>query len=276
VKNKDLYKTVVTEDGSISLFSSEFNELMHTKNGAYEEALIKHVYQSKVLETSSPQLNVLDIGFGTGYNILALLNEFDKQKKECFLNIYSLEYDKSSLPLLEKIEFHDERDAIYEKILTAFRAGYYRDPQCQIKIVTGDARQSVKGFVQARLSFDIFFQDPFSPAKNPELWSLDYFKKIYLLMSDTAILTTYSAAPQIRRAMLLAGMHIGKAVSLGKKKAGTLAGKKSVPNELSILERRELAENIKATPYRDEKLNLARQEILEIRIAEMKKLREKT
>ena len=39
-------------------------------------------------------LNALDIGFGLGYNVLALMNEFINKKKTVQLNIISLEKEK--------------------------------------------------------------------------------------------------------------------------------------------------------------------------------------
>ena len=72
------YRAVSTGDGSLSLFSEEYSEMMHSDSGAYEESLLKHVYPSRVLARTEAT-TVFDIGFGLGYNALALALEWQKQ-----------------------------------------------------------------------------------------------------------------------------------------------------------------------------------------------------
>lgn len=141
-----------------------------------------------------------------------------------------------------------------------------------IDILYGDARDSVKQLTGYK--FHAVFHDPFSPAKNPELWTTDFFKEIYGIISDTGILTTYSSAPQIRMALTDAGFNIGRGPSVGKKREGTIASKSGINNMLSQQEISELRVNIKTTPYRDYELKDSREIILSRRLDMMKKLRE--
>ena len=85
------FNLVKTEDGTYSLYSNEYSQAMHSISGAYNEALYKHVYPSNILENHNDDLFILDIGFGLGYNILALIAEFSKKDTEQKLHIYSLE-----------------------------------------------------------------------------------------------------------------------------------------------------------------------------------------
>jgi tRNA U34 5-methylaminomethyl-2-thiouridine-forming methyltransferase MnmC len=75
------YKIIVTEDGSFSLYSEDYCQAMHSASGAYREALLKHIYPSRILDKINKDLFILDIGFGIGYNALALLYEFTRKKK---------------------------------------------------------------------------------------------------------------------------------------------------------------------------------------------------
>ena len=59
----DSYNIIETADGSFSLYSKIFDQLMHAREGAYTEALSKHVFPSKVIDSSEKEINVLDIGF---------------------------------------------------------------------------------------------------------------------------------------------------------------------------------------------------------------------
>lgn len=263
------YKLIKTDDGSNSIYSEEFEQAMHSISGAWEESLFKHIYPSKILETKLSVINVLDVGFGMGYNSLALLYEINKLNLNLKVNITSFEYDNSYIDLLLNTSFEDDRDIIFKKLLIAFQNGYYEENNFTIKIIFGDARKSI---VKTHDNFfDLVFQDPFSPGKNPELWSLEYFKEIERSLKSNGIITTYSSALHVRGAMTLANLYIAKGPSVGKKREGTLAAKNKEILENSIQGKKllEITEQIKSTPYRDPYLRLKREAILQNRIEEM-------
>jgi len=58
-----------TQDGSHSLFSEQFGVSYHSKYGAIQET--QHVFINAALQlkaVSQKEINILDIGFGTGLN----------------------------------------------------------------------------------------------------------------------------------------------------------------------------------------------------------------
>ncbi len=245
---------------------------MHSSSGALSESLLKHVYPSKILEREEESIYVLDIGFGLGYNILALIDEFQKRKKKSFLKIISLENDFSYLSLLKEISFPGKTGEIYDLIKAiAEGTGEFNDDRLSIKIIPGDARESIKRM--SGMFFDAIFHDPFSPSKNPELWSVEFFIELFRLAADHGILTTYSSAPQIRMALLSAGFRIGRGPAVGKKREGTLAAKGGQITSLQDQEINDIINNIKSAPYRDHDLNESRENILAGRIDEMKQRR---
>lgn len=265
------YRLVKTDDGSFSIYNSEIDELMHSTSGAYEESLLKHVYPSRIIESEKQNLNILDIGFGTGYNALASSFEILK-KTDKHISIFSLEYDDTFLPLLEKIKFNDDRDYLYAKIISAYRTGNATDKKFEINLFFGDARKNVKKFPD--LFFDAVFHDPFSPFKNPELWSIDFFKELFRITTPETVITTYSSAPQIRRAFLDSGFKIGRSPSVGPKREGTVAFKSAGIDPIPDDEVYSMKLNPKSIPYRDRKLDSGREAIISERIAEMKAFRD--
>ncbi|MBN1499291.1 MAG: hypothetical protein JW982_04010 [Spirochaetes bacterium] len=263
----DKYKMVVTEDGSSSLYSENFTELMHTRHGAFNESLEKHVIPSLILNKEKKQLNVLDIGFGMGYNILALLTEI--KKNQC-IHIDSFEFDRGYIEFLRNLQFNDEKDIYYSKIFSAFENGTYSDGIISISVHFGDARTSLLNLLNNGRLYDAVFQDPFSPSKNCELWTLDYFKLIYKLMCDDAVLTTYSNAFQVRRAMSEAGFYLARNVNSSFRKEGTLCFKKrGLLPEISDQELLEIINNYKSVPFRDDTLKADREYIAEERRKEI-------
>lgn len=262
MENREL-KLEQTGDGTFTLYSDSFSEAMHSDSGAYEEALLKHVNASEVLASGKFSIRVLDVGFGMGYNTLALIHEALKLKRYNKIEAVCLEYDNSYSGLLEKIRFDDERDEIYSAAVEAFKSGRYSSDLYDISMIFGDARCSIKNIAG---EFDAIFHDPFSPAKNPEMWSVEFFKEEYRLLSDNGIITTYSSSSKIRRAMIEAGLVPGRGPSVGRKKEGTLAAKKNISTMLGIEEIEKIMKNPDAYPYRDPEFCQTREEIREARI----------
>ena len=67
----------VTSDGSKTLFINELNEGYHSHHGALQEA--KHVFIDNGLKlVNDYEINILELGFGTGLNVLVTIDEFLK------------------------------------------------------------------------------------------------------------------------------------------------------------------------------------------------------
>jgi chorismate dehydratase len=259
---------IATADGTSTLFLEEYDQAMHSDSGAYEESLLKHIYPSGILELNEDKLNVLDVGFGLGYNVLALIHEFKLRKNQSTLNIISLEKEQYLLEFMNEIKFNDSRDEIYDFIKKVYLNRKGSIENISFEILIGDGRDFLK--TMKGIKFDAVFQDPFSPSKNPEMWSVEYFSCLKNLMTDTAILTTYSSADQIRRAMLEAGLILGAGPSVGRKREGTIASKSAV---FEILDNERIGiimDNLKSEPYRDKELSMKRDDILSERLEKIR------
>jgi tRNA U34 5-methylaminomethyl-2-thiouridine-forming methyltransferase MnmC len=262
------YRIIQTDDGTPSLFSEEYGEAMHSTSGAYQEALFKHVYPSGILDMDSEKISVLDIGFGMGYNSLALIEKFMEKDDGRFLDILAFERDLSYVPAIEGVSLEGARGHLYREVISALERGEFSSGRFSLRIMLGDARKSLQKMSLRK--FDAVFHDPYSPSKNPELWSADFFKKLIVFCHPHCVVTTYSSARQIRMAMVEAGFRIGKGPSVGKKREGTLA---SINGNIACLGRDEMEKleaDVKSTPYRDAALNLSRDEIIQGRLAEMR------
>jgi tRNA U34 5-methylaminomethyl-2-thiouridine-forming methyltransferase MnmC len=261
------FHTITTDDGSLSLHSDEYGQAMHTLSGAYTEALVKHVCPSGILARDDHRLRVLDVGFGIGYNLLALLSEFLRDDRNRRLEIVTLEKEPPPVDLVERISFPGETGALYETIKRLCMDEEVAGENYTMRMLAGDARKSVRGLEATR--FHAIFHDPYSPAKNPELWTVDFFRELYRVADEGCTLTTYSSAPQVRAALLESGFIVGRAPSMGRKREGTLAAKGAGIEPLGEDELAALQGDPKATPYRDETLSAVREEILSRRKDDM-------
>ncbi|MDA3901269.1 MAG: MnmC family methyltransferase [Spirochaetes bacterium] len=250
-----------TEDGSFTLYMPEFSENTHTIHGAYGEAIHKHIIPSGISDIEGGCITVLDVGFGLGYNILALLMSVDFSLIES-LQILSFEKERSIASSLQKIEFNDERDKPYSLIKKAFYEGSAKEDKVSIELCFGDARKNIKLLELLYGTVDVIFHDPHSPGKNSELWTVNFFKNLYLLLKPGGILTTYSFAPQIRMGLLEADFSVAPFISDQFSKEGTCAKKGLLNNCFSSTEISALKNDYRSEPYYDnEDLSLSREKI---------------
>ena len=189
-------KVLLCEDGTNTLFSKEFNEPYHsTKDGALHESLEKHVKPALSIHQQKSSLIILDICFGLGYNTFATLYYMKKHQLQTKVHIISPEFDEGLIRSLSSFDYPSEFETIKPIIQAISEAYFYEDEQFKIEILLGDARLSVP---KIKEKVDIIYQDAFSPAHNPLLWTREFFKDIAHISKEDTILTTYSTAASIR------------------------------------------------------------------------------
>ncbi|MFT7004398.1 MAG: tRNA U34 5-methylaminomethyl-2-thiouridine-forming methyltransferase MnmC [Sulfurimonas sp.] len=204
--NDELHEIVLSEDGSFTAYSKEYDEHYHsTKDGALKESLLKHVLPAFKIKQVQQEINILDICYGLGFNTLATLYYYRKNNLTSKLNIYSPELDATLLASLKDFTYPKEFDEFRHIILQLSESGVYEDDDFYIEVFSGDARKYIKRFEK---KFDIVYQDAFSPSTNPMLWTLEYFADIKSAMKIDGVLTTYSIALAIRLALYKNGFNI--------------------------------------------------------------------
>jgi tRNA U34 5-methylaminomethyl-2-thiouridine-forming methyltransferase MnmC len=206
VFNDELHEIVLSEDGSFTAYSKEYDEHYHsTKDGAFQESLLKHVLPAFKTKQDQEEINILDICYGLGFNTLATLYYHKKNNLTSKLNIYSPELDANLLASLKDFTYPKEFDEFKHIILQLSENSVYKDESFYIEVFSGDAREYIKKFEN---KFDIVYQDAFSPSANPMLWTLEYFSDIKNTMKQNGVLTTYSIALAIRLALYKNGFNI--------------------------------------------------------------------
>lgn len=207
-------KLVKTKDGSFTVYNKNINEHYHTISGAMEEAFEKHVKAIGIEDG----MNILDFCFGLGYNAIAAT------KNHKNLNIIGMENDLEIIKTMQKIEIPQ----ILKKEYANFRfLGEIKtisdENNNEIKLILGDALQEIDNLPNNHL--DRVFFDPFSPKKQPEMWSVEIFKKIYSKMKIGGKLSTYSCAKITRNNMKTAGFIVMDGPIIGRNSPATIAKK---------------------------------------------------
>lgn len=204
------HKLLLTADGSHSLHSEKFNALYHSSHGAIQES--NHVFiQSGLVEKakSSGELNILEMGFGTGLNLL-LTHIFNEDKN---LSIHydtieafpihvdtarTLNYCTSlNRPDLESLflELHTSKWDIHHQLAKNLS---YRKLHTKLEEANLDQK------------YDLIYYDAFAPLTQEELWTPEIFQHLARFLNPSALLVSYCAKGSFKRALLSAGFSIEK------------------------------------------------------------------
>lgn len=198
---------IQTKDGSLTYYIERYGECMHSKTGAIEESFKKFV--EPCLGIKNPKL--LDICFGLGYNSAAALENFGED-----LEIVGLEADSAILQKIQNLNPNLKHYSIIKKLAMLQEFD-------NKKILIGNATQTIKTLPTSY--FNMVFLDPFSPGKNPELWSADFFKEIYRVMKPCGVLTTYSCARTVRDNLKEVGFKVTDGPCVHRRGPSTIATK---------------------------------------------------
>lgn len=214
------YKEVLTEDGSVTLFSEQFGEACHSTSGAKSETLLHYIKGCDIIaKAENAELSILEVGFGLGVGVLT-----------------SYEVTKH---LPAKIRFLSLE--IDPELVTWFREVYkdhpmFHDPKFSFDVLIGDARKTLPEFVKEKKpKWNAIYQDAFSPKRNPALWTREWFELLRDGSAADVIMSTYSASSSIRKSMVEAGWQLSSGEKFGPKRTSTRAKLTGV-TETSILE----------------------------------------
>ncbi|MBR9690338.1 hypothetical protein GOV08_01500 [Candidatus Woesearchaeota archaeon] len=197
---------VITDDGSVTFRNKEVDECYHTKSGAVTEAKEKFAKPSNLKDG----MKILDFCFGLGYNSAAAIEKLNR------VEIVGLENDKI---ILEEIQRLSPDFKKYDMIKQAAKNRGYDDRKIKINIVLGNAKKTIKDFKE---EFDAVFFDPFSPKKQPEMWTKEVFSDIFKTMKKGGVLTTYSCASFVRKNMKAAGFEVSDGPTIGRRSPSTI------------------------------------------------------
>ncbi len=230
------FKTIVTDDGSLTLLHPILKDSYHSLQGAMLEAM--HVYIKAGFEGVCLSLglglglkphrciSVLEMGFGTGLNALLTLNKAlqDGVKVNyCTIELYPI--DMKVVELLcyaRNIALYNSYNTEHELLLhNAFIAMHNAPWGEAVEILPcftlTKIRADINDVVLHANHYDVVYWDAFSFDTQPHLWSNDIFSKIHKAIKPTAILTTYSAKGEVKRALRESGFTVKRAKGFGTK-----------------------------------------------------------
>lgn len=235
------YEIVRLPNGACSIRALAAGETFHPVIGPAAEAHALYVHQmrlSRRLAAHRGEFVIWDVGLGGAANALAVLNA--AQPSPCPLRLLS--FDCTLQPLHFALQHAAQLDylagwtPLLERLASHGRAEV-QDPKLRLhwQLHLGDFPALLRQPAAHHWPKPhLILYDPFSPARNPEMWTLPHFQRLHHLLDPArpCAMATYSRSTMLRVTWLLAGFFVGTGCPTGEKEETTLAA-----NRLELVER---------------------------------------
>lgn len=201
-----------TKDGSKTLYIKDLNENYHSHHGALQEA--KHVFIKNGLnQLEFFDINILELGFGTGLNVLVTVDEFLRNRTYDKIRYFTVEkYPVTQLEistlnygkLFKDQRIKDINDLIHQAPwereteifpnfhLTKIKADFFNIDDMQLPKI------------------NLVYFDCFGARVQPDLWEKPLFEIVAAKMQAGGLLTTYSSKGSVRRILHEIGFRVEK------------------------------------------------------------------
>lgn len=234
------YQLVRLNNGICSVRSLADDETFHPVIGPVAEAEALYVRQLRLrerLQNHAGEFVIWDVGLGAAANALTVL----RATRDIACQIRLVSFDRT----LEPLEF-----ALKHAAELGYFGGHENHLQEFIRkhrVAFQDGNQSVDwelhhsdfpSLLKSEIRNQKFQKphailfDAFSPAKNPDMWTLPLFTNLFQLLDPRrpCALTTYSRSTILRVTLLLAGFFAGTGHATGEKEETTIAA-----NDLNLI-----------------------------------------
>ena len=230
------FELVTLKGGERSIRSLVHGETMHIGSGPGQEALELHVRQQRLRERAgewnrAEPFVIWDIGLGPAGNAITAIRELGDSTSPVEIHSYEISTEVLEFALLHAQELDYLRG--WEEVVARLLAEEVAFPKANIRWVLH--RGDFSRMENPAPPPSVIFFDPYSPARNSEMWSLETFRRIWSAVSDpgapACTMTNYTRSTSARVTMGLAGWFLGRGVPTGDKDETTIAA-----NSLDLLE----------------------------------------
>lgn len=207
-------------------YSATFDDVYHSREGGPAQAL--HVFlggnELPARWRARPRFTIVETGFGAGLNFLATwaawIEDAQRPAKLHYVSIEKHPFSATDLAQLHARhpQFHSlsaELCAMWPMLVPGMHRLELNGGRVVLTLCFGDIAGALP---QLRLAADAFYLDGFSPAKNPDMWTLRVFKALAKLAAPGATFATYTAASPVRGALLTAGFAVEKTKGFAAKR----------------------------------------------------------
>lgn len=215
------HRLVRAGDGSWTLRDESAGEAYHPELGIQAEcrAWLEQPEIEAALSGPEP-FRVWDVGLGAGGVAAALCARLGGRR------VHLLSFDRTTAALARVMEERAKfphLDVLPDAVWRArLGEGSVVWESLQWDWVAGDIRETLPA--AAVKAPRLLVYDMHSPRVQPELWGLDFWRRLAGLFSEQRVLAAFhTRSTAVRSTLLLAGWHVGRGAALGRKEETTLA-----------------------------------------------------
>lgn len=196
------------------------DETYHSREGVLSEALHVFIQEGFNKVHHLPIINVFEVGFGTGLN--ALVTAVEAKKTNKIVHYTSIEAYPVPLALAKELNYGEWIDEIdlFEQLHTV---AWNKTEQISDNFFLHKMKNTLQKIELNNATFDVVYFDAFAPKKQPEMWNKGIFEKLYKSLKPGGILSTYSAAGQLKRDLKAIGFTLKHPEGANGKREMTVA-----------------------------------------------------
>ncbi|MBX2812595.1 MAG: tRNA (5-methylaminomethyl-2-thiouridine)(34)-methyltransferase MnmD [Myxococcales bacterium] len=174
--------------------------------------------------TNCRSFTVAELGFGTGTNILALVELWRQYApSSAWLHVVSVEnrpldQKQAESALRRWPTTGDIAEALVRCWPPRWKGVHRRRLDIYRVTLTIIHEDVTTALTEADFRADSWFLDGFSPSRNPEMWSPQVFELVARRSAAGARVATYTAAGVVRRGLQVAGFNVQKVSGYGTKR----------------------------------------------------------
>ncbi|WP_100640239.1 bifunctional tRNA (5-methylaminomethyl-2-thiouridine)(34)-methyltransferase MnmD/FAD-dependent 5-carboxymethylaminomethyl-2-thiouridine(34) oxidoreductase MnmC [Marinobacter salexigens] len=169
---------------------------------------------------------IAESGFGTGLNFLSTWQAWQTHSPSHAATLHYIAAERfpltrqdleKSLSLWPELrELSKELIANYPPLISGTHRLVLDGGRVRLTLFFGDIKDALDA-----LSFqaDAWYLDGFAPARNPEMWQETILHRLTQHSSEGTTIATFTAAGQIRRALISAGFNMQKSRGFGRKRS---------------------------------------------------------
>jgi tRNA U34 5-methylaminomethyl-2-thiouridine-forming methyltransferase MnmC len=196
---------ILTEDGSNTLYVDSIDEYYHSRYGAVQES--NHVFIAGGLKSvKKSQISILEVGLGTGLNVL--LTYITARKEKMNIQYDAIELFPIENLLAEKLNYTRIMDFEHHQFLSQLhKLPWNRINKLDDRFAFQKILKDFIHFIPAR-QYDLVYFDAFAPDKQPKMWDEQNFQRLFQSMETGGILVTYCAKGEIKRRLKRIGFTV--------------------------------------------------------------------
>lgn len=199
----------ITEDGSHTVLAQELNEHYHSTHGALQES--RHVFIEAGLHQACRipgEINILEIGFGTGLNVLLTLA--DHAIEGHTINYTAFEPYPLQAELAAELNYtaFSGLEPFQEDFLKMHRQPFGIREVIRESFYLTKEKVKAEASVLTASTYHLVYFDAFSPNIQPELWTEEVFHAMYACLKPGGILVTYCAKGIVKRTLKGVGFRV--------------------------------------------------------------------